>query len=82
MEEQAVFAYFFPRKKVSRRKGEKVSMRHYMEWIFTPYLRLKAEAKAKAKADPLEHRVNIHSGRGRQCPFSPLRRLTFFLGKK
>jgi hypothetical protein len=29
MMEQAVFGYFFPRKKVTRRKGGKVSVRRY-----------------------------------------------------
>ncbi|MBP2260090.1 hypothetical protein J3B00_000895 [Pseudomonas sp. BP8] len=33
MQEQAVFGYFFPRKKVTRRKGGRGHYSHYIKWI-------------------------------------------------
>ncbi|WP_208644548.1 hypothetical protein, partial [Pseudomonas reidholzensis] len=36
MWEPAVFGYFFPRKKVTRRKGGRGHKRHHLKWISTP----------------------------------------------
>ncbi|MBP2259888.1 hypothetical protein J3B00_000693 [Pseudomonas sp. BP8] len=33
MQEQAVFGYFLPRKKVTRRKGGRGRWRHHIKWI-------------------------------------------------
>ncbi|WP_310196103.1 hypothetical protein, partial [Pseudomonas hunanensis] len=33
MQEQAVFGYFFPRKKVTRRKGGRGPKSHHIKWI-------------------------------------------------
>ncbi|WP_310198574.1 hypothetical protein, partial [Pseudomonas hunanensis] len=38
MQEQAVFGYFFPRKKVTRRKGGRGQWRHPIKWISPQFL--------------------------------------------
>ncbi|WP_310198932.1 hypothetical protein, partial [Pseudomonas hunanensis] len=43
----AVFGYFFPRKKVTRRKGGRGQWRHPIKWISPPFLSQPASQPAK-----------------------------------
>ena len=49
MWEQAVFGYFLPRQKVTRRKGGKVNKRHPGKWIFTRFESQKPKAKSQSQ---------------------------------
>ncbi|CAM3877116.1 hypothetical protein PSRE111525_16270 [Pseudomonas reidholzensis] len=50
MWEPAVFGYFFPRKKVTRRKGGRGPKRHQIEWINPNAQRLYTEHTQKTGA--------------------------------
>ncbi|WP_310191969.1 hypothetical protein, partial [Pseudomonas hunanensis] len=46
MQEQAVFGYFFPRKKVTRRKGGRGQWRPHIKWISPQF---------QSQAKPTDH---------------------------
>ncbi|MBP2259937.1 hypothetical protein J3B00_000742 [Pseudomonas sp. BP8] len=53
MQEQAVFGYFFPRTKVTRRKDGRGQWRHPIKWISPQFLSQPSQAKpSQAKPSP------------------------------
>ncbi|MBP2259756.1 hypothetical protein [Pseudomonas sp. BP8] len=61
MQEQAVFGYFFPRKKVTRRKGGRGQKSHNIKWISPQFPSQAKPSQAKpSQAKPSQAKPTNH----------------------